>query len=225
MSDDQAALTNFSGKARLFPLPNLVMFPHVVQPLHVFEPRYRSMTADALTGDKLIALVLLKPGWEEDYEGRPAVHEVACLGRVIADQKLEDGRYNLLLRGLVRVRLVRELDTAALFRSAKVEVLADVHAPEPAEAVRLRRLLAETAPAWFPGQDALLTQLRQMFDSELDLGTLCDIFSFALPLDVEFKQELLATVDVGARATRLLDQLNKQGPPAARQFPPPFSDN
>src|SRR5437763_12710939 len=103
MNEDQQALANFPGTARLFPLPNLVLFPHVVQPLHVFEPRYRRMTARALAGDRLIALVLLQPGWEDDYDNRPAVHRVACLGRVIGDQKLDDGRYNLLLRGLSRV--------------------------------------------------------------------------------------------------------------------------
>src|SRR5204862_3056558 len=106
MSDEPDPLANFTGVARLFPLPNVVLFPHVVQPLHIFEPRYRQMTADTLTGDRLLALVLLKPGWEEDYDGRPAVHPVACLGRVVADQLLPDGRYNLLVRGLSRARLL-----------------------------------------------------------------------------------------------------------------------
>src|SRR5882724_1016968 len=110
MSDDLEALTQFKGMARLFPLPNLVCFPQVVQPLHIFEPRYRAMTADALDGDKRIALVLPKPGWEADYEGRPAVHRVACLGKIVADQKLADGRYNLLLRGTTRIRIVEEID-------------------------------------------------------------------------------------------------------------------
>src|SRR5439155_19684170 len=98
MNDDQAALNQFGGVARLFPLPNVVLFPHVVQPLHIFEPRYRQMTADALEDDRLIALVLLQPGWEADYEGRPSVCTMTCVGRIIAEQRLPDGRYNLLLR-------------------------------------------------------------------------------------------------------------------------------
>src|SRR5919198_1496235 len=118
MNDDQHALAKFAGTARLFPLPNLVLFPHVVQPLHVFEPRYRQMTAEALAGDRLIALVLLKPGCEEDYDGRPAIHPVACLGRVVAEQLLPDGRYNLLLRGLSRLRLGEELPAGKPFRTA-----------------------------------------------------------------------------------------------------------
>ena len=62
MSDDFSPLAGFAGTARLFPLPNLVFFPQVMQPLHIFEPRYRQMTADALAGDRLIALVLLTAG-------------------------------------------------------------------------------------------------------------------------------------------------------------------
>ncbi|MEX0979385.1 MAG: LON peptidase substrate-binding domain-containing protein, partial [Pirellulales bacterium] len=80
----------FSGKARLFPLPNLVLFPHVIQPLHVFEPRYVAMFKDAMEDDRLIAMSLLEPGWEGDYEGRPPVAPVACLGRIITWQAQGD---------------------------------------------------------------------------------------------------------------------------------------
>src|SRR5439155_15703175 len=100
MSDDITPLANFTGPARLFPLPNLVFFPQVMQPLHIFEPRYRALTADALAGDRLMALVLLQPDWEKDYDAKPAICPVACLGKIVAEQRLEDGRYNLLLRGL-----------------------------------------------------------------------------------------------------------------------------
>src|SRR3954469_23524918 len=106
MSEQQTSLAGFGGYARLFPLPNNVFFPHVMQPLHIFEPRYRQMTADALEDDKLIALVLPRPGWEESYSGKPAIHAVACLGKIIAEQKLDDGRFNLLLRGVRRVRIM-----------------------------------------------------------------------------------------------------------------------
>src|SRR5881227_916572 len=125
MNDDQHALANFSGSARLFPLPNLVLFPHVVQPLHVFEPRYRQMTADALAADRLIALALLKPGWEDAGAEPPAVCPVACLGRVVADQLLPDGRYNLLLRGLSRLRLLGEVPDDRPYRTARAELLTD----------------------------------------------------------------------------------------------------
>jgi Lon protease-like protein len=81
MSDEHSSLAGFGGSVRLFPLPNLVLFPHVMQPLHIFEPRYRQMTAEALQDDRFIAMVLLKPGWEAEYAGQPAIHDIACLGK------------------------------------------------------------------------------------------------------------------------------------------------
>jgi Lon protease-like protein len=82
----------------LFPLPNVVLFPNVVLPLHIFEARYREMTADALKGDRIIGMVLLRPGWEGSYEGRPPIYDVGCAGVITHAEKLEDGRYNLVLR-------------------------------------------------------------------------------------------------------------------------------
>src|ERR1700749_756438 len=87
----------FSGVVRLFPLPNLVMFPHVMQPLHIFEPRYRELLADALAGDRLIAMTMLAPGWESDYEGRPPLLPVGCLTRVAMHQPQAEERSNVLL--------------------------------------------------------------------------------------------------------------------------------
>jgi Lon protease-like protein len=234
MTDDLAALSNFNGTARLFPLPNLVLFPYVVQPLHIFEPRYRQMTRDALAGDRLIAMVLLRPGWEADYQGRPPLHPVACLGRILAEERLDDGRYNLLLRGLRRVRLLEEIPGEALYRTAHVELLADQPPAERKVRRDLRRRLAETVPVWFAGQAAVIAKFEELFRHDLELGTLCDVLSFALPLDVEFKQTLLATVSVEDRVRRLLRQLAAQKPPAApaaeaaeapRKFPPEFSSN
>src|SRR6266404_347720 len=119
MNDDFSPLAGFCGVARLFPLPNLVLFPHVMQPLHIFEPRYRQMTADALSGDRYIAMVLPMPGWEDSYEAAPPLHPVACIGRIIAEQLLDDGRYNILLRGLARVRIVKEIHCKKMYRIAR----------------------------------------------------------------------------------------------------------
>jgi Lon protease-like protein len=230
MSDAESPLAGFNGSARLFPLPNLVLFPHVVQPLHIFEPRYRQMTRDALASDRLIALVLLRPGWEQQYEGRPALHPVACLGRILAEQALADGRYNLLLRGLARVRITQETPDDKLYRTARVEVLADTNAPAPPLARSQRRQMAERVPVWFAGQAGVIEQFEKLFHSDLELGTLADILSFALPLEMELKQVLLATLDVDERVRRLLQRLAE--PPAATdsataepKFPPEFSPN
>jgi Lon protease-like protein len=234
MSDETSPLSEFSGTARLFPLPNLVLFPHVMQPLHIFEPRYRQMTADALAGDRLIALVLLRPGWEADYDARPAIYPVACLGRVVAEQTLDDGRYNILLRGLARIRVLEEVPQGKLYRSGRVELLGDSHFSEGPAARDLRKRLGKAVAAWFPDKGAVYEQFRKLLRSELPLGPLGDIISFALPIDLEVKQELLEELDVRKRVRRLLEYLEahpqkpakpKGEPAAERKFPPEFSVN
>jgi Lon protease-like protein len=106
----------------IFPLPNVVLFPNVFLPLHIFEPRYRDMTADALAADRLIGMVLLQAGWESDYEGRPRVYRVGCSGVITHTDRLPDGRYNIVLRGVERFRIVEE-DHQRSYRRAVVEPL------------------------------------------------------------------------------------------------------
>jgi Lon protease-like protein len=92
----------------IFPLPNVVLFPNVFLPLHIFEPRYREMVEDALAGDRLIGMTLLKPGWESDYEGRPPVYDVGCAGLITHAERLPDGCFNIVLRGLAKFRIESE---------------------------------------------------------------------------------------------------------------------
>ncbi len=108
----------------LFPLPNVVLFPNVFLPLHIFEPRYRDMVADALASDRMIGMVLLRPGWDRDYEGRPAIYSIGCSGVLTHNERLPDGRYNIVLRGIERFRIVEE-DQGLAYRRAVVEPLRD----------------------------------------------------------------------------------------------------
>jgi len=108
----------------LFPLPGVVLFPNVFLPLHIFEPRYREMVTDAISGDRMIGMVLLKPGWEHDYEGRPPVFDVGCSGVISHFERLGDGRYNIILRGLERFR-IKEEDHTRSYRRASVESLVE----------------------------------------------------------------------------------------------------
>lgn len=230
MNEDLAALHHFSGTARLFPLPNLVLFPNVVQPLHIFEPRYREMTADALAGDRLIALGLLRSGWEADYVGRPAVHPVVCLGRIVAEQRLDDGRYNLLLRGLCRARVAEELPPETAYRQVRLQLLSDGPPLSASPSQTLRRQLVEVAPAWFPPKGPARSHLQKLLEAELPLGIFCDLLTFAIPLAVEVKQALLEELDLERRARALLLHLNKTEiapvpKPLDRKFPPDFSSN
>jgi Lon protease-like protein len=222
MTED--ALRDFSGTARLFPLPNLVLFPKVIQGLHIFEARYRQMTADALAGDQLIAVVMLKADADEAAE-RPAIERVACLGEIIWHEKLADGRYNLRLRGVSRARIIKEVPTGKLYRSARVELLPDVTPSDLAELSQLRRNLAEAVLPRFVEDSPAQQQLRELFDGDAPLGQVCDILSYALPLPVELKQSLLAEPHADRRAAAIAEALRISAARADRPFPPPFSAN
>jgi Lon protease-like protein len=223
---------NFSGKARLFPLPNLVLFPHVLQPLHVFEARYRELVEEALAGDRLIAMALLAPGWEADYEGRPPLYPMACLGRIITHHRLEDGRFNLLLAGLQRIRLVRELAPAKSFREAEAIVCSDEHsaAGEIGRATVRRRLLEAFRRLSNESNDAQ-NQLEPLLSGEVSLGVLTDLIAYTLELGVVDKQQLLDEVAVDRRAELLLNilenrrQSSSRCGPSPNSFPPGFSAN
>ena len=133
----------------LFPLPNVVLFPSVFLPLHIFEARYREMVADAIAGDRMIGMALLRPGWEHDYEGRPPVYPIGSSGVITHFERLTDGRYNIILRGLERFRILEE-DPSRVYRRAIVERLADgrLDADDRTVIRRLRgKLEALLAPA------------------------------------------------------------------------------
>ena len=108
----------------LFPLPNVVLFPRAVLPLHIFEERYKAMTADALKGPRQIAMALLRPGWEKNYHGAAAIEPVVCVGTIIAHERLNDGKYNFLLQGMARARVVREVSLHP-YRTAELEPVAE----------------------------------------------------------------------------------------------------
>lgn len=160
----------------LFPLPNVVLFPTVFLPLHVFEPRYREMVRDALEGDRVIGMTLLRPGWEDDYAGRPAIYEVGCAGLVSHAERLADGRYNIVLRGFERFRIEGEEDSSP-YRLARVQWLAGDETARDRDTLhherqRLESLLAPLVeggrtqvPANLP-DDHLVNALAQYLDLE-----------------------------------------------------------
>jgi Lon protease-like protein len=181
------------------------------------------MTAEALEGDRLIGMTVLQPGWEGDYAKSPPVYPVGCLGSIIAEQRLEDGRFNILLRGVSRFRIDHEVVHAKPYRLARVSLLDDAFAPDAEGARKFRRRLFKIVPSWASSRGAVLERFRKLIKSEIPVGVLCDIITFALPLDVAFKQELLEELNVEKRLRRLLRQLRTQEP--ERKFPPEFSVN
>jgi Lon protease-like protein len=108
----------------LFPLPNVVLFPGVFLPLHVFEERYRALTRDALAGDRIIGMTLLRPGFEGDYEGRPPIYPVGCAGVISHSDRLPDGRFNIVLHGISKFRIDEELPDGE-YRRARIEPITE----------------------------------------------------------------------------------------------------
>lgn len=187
----------------LFPLPTVVLFPNVFLPLHIFEPRYREMVADALAGDRVIGMVLLRAGWEHDYEGRPPVHEMGCSGVITHFERLGDGRYNIILRGVERFRILEEDPTGSYRRAIVEPVIEGALAAEDRVVLRNQRTKLEAllAPAAAkagtdPGTASAMT------DADL-------INALAQYLDLEplEKQALLERKCLRSRAESLVELL------------------
>jgi Lon protease-like protein len=221
--------TRFSGTVPLFPLPGTVLFPHQTLPLHIFEPRYRQMVAEALEGEKLIAMALLAPGWQSQYQGRPKIHEMTCLGQIVVHERLPDGKYNLMLRGVMRAVVTEELPPDRLYRTAKVELYKDYYHREPmidrsrraCELVlSLKKLFRHT------DGDALVARLME---TELPLGQLCDLLAPLLRCDAAEKQALLEEPDADQRSDQLLMAIRRElaaaDQVASPVYPPAFSLN
>jgi Lon protease-like protein len=135
----------------LFPLPNVALFPAALLPLHIFEPRYRAMVSDALDGERLIGMAMLRPGWERQYEGTPAVYPIGCAGFITHADRLPDGRYNIILRGLQKFRILGERparEGPELYRLARVDAITETRPVSPAALqaarCRLEKLIART---------------------------------------------------------------------------------
>ena len=130
----------------VFPLPNVVLFPNVFLPLHIFEARYREMVTDALEGDRIIGMAMLRPGYERNYEGRPPVFPIGCAGVITHAERLSDGRFNIVLRGLEKFRIVGESDEQP-YRLASVEGMPEEPDARERDALHLQRQRLEAVMA------------------------------------------------------------------------------
>lgn len=235
MSDLHSAVEwpeDFCGRVRLFPLPNLVLFPHVVQPLHIFEPRYCEMLTDSMANDRLIAMALLEPGWEAQYHKKPPIASVVCIGKVITHTPTADHRHNILLAGLRRARIVRELECGErTYRQADVELLVDAYPGESQEArTEAQDLLLDMFSQLVPDGLGVQESFQQLIGSQLPLGILTDVITFTLSLPLPIKQHLLAEANVDVRCrilSRCLKELlrSREAHDPNSDFPPRFSSN
>ncbi len=227
--DLDAALKDFSGLAPLFPLPNVVLFPNALLPLQIFEPRYRQMTADALEGERMIAMSLMRPGWDTlPSDAAAPVHRIVGLGKIIAHEKLPDGRYFLVLRGLARASLLSEQRVDLPYRIGQLEICSDIVIDQPSfnRESRAEELVAQFG-RMFP--EVKLQQLFAEAVSDLPLATVCDVLLGSLPLPSELLQQFLDELNVDTRSGMLLTLLQnatQRSPnPMGRTFPPDFSSN
>jgi Lon protease-like protein len=194
----------FPTSLPIFPLPAVVLFPNVFLPLHIFEPRYRQMIADALSGDRLIGMVLLRPGFEDDYEGRPPVYHTGCSGLITHAEKVEDGRFNIVLRGLDKFTIHGEEEPAPgeLYRRAIITPIDEtVSAGERDPLRESRRKLESLLLPMFEG--TLERRLPQHMPDEDLVNALAQYLEFE-PLE---KQALLERAGPLARCRAMVELL------------------
>ena len=136
----------------IFPLQDIMLFPGASRPLHIFEPRYRDMIADAMEGDRIIGMVMLRPGHEDNYDGNPPIYDIGCAGILSNIEQLPDGRYNVIVQGLKRFRITGE-DQRQTYRIASINVLDEVFSEADRATLRAQRpLLLELLSSVAPGQ-------------------------------------------------------------------------
>ena len=186
----------------IFPLPNVVLFPNVFLPLHIFEPRYRKMVDDALNGDRIIGMVLLRPGWEGHYEGRPAVYPIGCAGVITHHERLPDGRFNIVLRGMEKFR-IRGEEEGRPYRVAQVEPVPEPPADTLRETMREHRRRLESLLVPQPEGGAKDTKMPPSMADEDLVNALAQYLDFE-PVE---KQALLERDGLLDRCLSLIELL------------------
>jgi Lon protease-like protein len=191
-----------AGKLKVFPLPSVVLLPGTAVPLHIFEPRYRALVKDALESDGIFAMAQVLPGQEALIAGKPELEEMLCIGSIGMHEALEDGRYNLVLVGLVRARLKRELPTTQLYREVEVELLEDPAVEEGGDQ-NLRRAVVELV-ARLPTQ---VGQRISQVASRVTGGALADVVASTFMQDPQRRFEVLNETDVHVRMDIVTEEL------------------
>ncbi|MBI4241747.1 MAG: LON peptidase substrate-binding domain-containing protein [Candidatus Rokubacteria bacterium] len=190
----------------IFPLPDLTFFPHTLQPLHIFEARYRAMVTDALARDGRLAIVRLRPGYEPIYAGTPAVHAVAGAGEIINWERLATGRYNIIVKGECRIRIRLELPTDTLYRIAVADRLDDI--PPATDVSRWLSRIREACALLLRALDRPANLLDSVLADGQPPGVLVDRIASAVLPDLDLRQELLETLEVEPRVERVAGALD-----------------
>lgn len=189
----------------IFPLPEVVLFPRMILPLHIFEPRYRAMVGDLTEQEEpLLAIALLKPGYEELYHTpRAPIYDIAGIGRILVCERLDDGRFNLLLRGEGRVRLV-EQPSERPYRMGRAYFVPGFASASKEKLTALRRDLRETVTSFTAAEPELREQWIGLFDTSLRVAEIVDVIAGGLRVEPALRQCVLEETEAGARVELLL---------------------
>ncbi len=204
----------------IFPLPNVTLFPGALLPLHVFEPRYRELVADALGARGIFAIARLRPGFEANYEGRPPVHEVCGVGVIEEHSQRPDGRYDLALRGIGRARIELELPPLRAFRRVRAVRLEDAPA-DPALVAAWQIKLGSLWERLAPHLPEQVRDLRALTRGAADAGAYADRLAAAMVADPEACQALLNEANPAERlrllTVRVQELVDALSPPSVER--------
>jgi Lon protease-like protein len=207
--DDSAIHPDALAALPIFPLPNCVLLPGGLLPLHVFEPRYRELTRDCLADSRLLAIARLVPGHEAQYFGRPPIFPHAGLGRIICSDELSDGRFHILLRGVGRVKVEAELDADRSYRRARATLLEDRATARPAIARERYQQLVSLCDRLADVLEEGGAQLRELVRSQACEADCADVLTAALVTDPDDRQTLLESLDPADRLERAITHVGR----------------
>lgn len=205
---DKGAIPGQAIVIPVFPLPNVVFFPKMQLPLHIFEQRYRQMVRDALEQERLIGMALLRGDWEKDYYQNPDIYPVGCLGSIAGVTPLPDGRFNILLHGVREYEIQEHIFEQTPYRRASVVLREEMGALEPGYFESLKTEVAELARETVGERAPEL--IKAVGDASLDGETWLNLFCASLDISTLERQSLLEAKSLQDRATRLLQMLRFQ---------------
>ena len=205
--DMDDALKGFPRRVPVFPLAGVVLFPGALLPLHIFEPRYRTMVDDALAGDRLISLGLLKQCSPEEYESEPPFHDIVCVGQIVHHEPLDDGCSNIALIGLSAAR-AQILGGDKPYSVAQLDLLSDRDDSTPNQLVKLGDVMGDSLPG-NTDLAGLRDQLSQFWSEERLPSALVNTCALTAPVFPVHKLELLEERSLSRRAERLIELIER----------------
>ena len=210
MSEDTAIRVDFGKPMPLFQLDGVVLLPQQAIPLHIFEPRYRQMIGHALDSSGQLALASFEGDrWKQEYHGRPPLRRAVCVANIVEHEKLPDGRYNIVVQGVCRARIIEEEPASSerLYRLAKLEPIGIEESDTDelgAVRERLQRLLEDSPLKRASAAEPLLSYLR---DDDIPTHAIMELISFTLCSRPALSYMLLDEGDIRARARLILHEL------------------